>query len=572
MFSGAQRPCGPTWGKGMPSLPKLSITAKLYVIFALVAAGAVGLAACAVVNSHRHAALAAKVGNAFLGALNVERVDGLIYAVVMESRGIYMTPASEMPTVKKYAEGLLRFNDRIGEVVDQWRRALAPQDVDSFEAFAGRIRQFQEFRRELVRRGLEIGPGAGREWGDNDANRNVRKALNKDLELLADMYDTRSKQIYAELEQATQTTVWILSALAITAVTLAAIGALIIWRDIARPLAKITRGTAAVAIPFARRHDEIGALSRSIHVFQQAMHHNDELNRKRIEDADFRNKRQQQVAQEVARFAGEIESTMSELAVIAERMLGASANLASMADQASSRTESAASAAAEASSNVREIALATDKLSTSVLEIDRQVMQSNVIAEKAVGEAERTTMEIQALDDAAGRIGDVVRLITDIAEQTNLLALNATIEAARAGEAGRGFAVVASEVKALAGQTAKATEEISAHVVGMQQATQRSVAAIKSIQATIHEVGEVSGAIAAAVSEQSAATSGIAHGAEIASKSPAQSAGEVAQIREATTNTRSNAATVKTVAGSLGAVATRIRGQVNGLSDRLRSA
>jgi methyl-accepting chemotaxis protein len=563
----------------MPSLPKLSITAKLYVIFALVAAGAMGLAACAVVNSHRHAALAAKVGNAFLGALNVERVDGLIYAVVMESRGIYMTPASEMPTVKKYAEGLLRFNDRIGEVVDQWRRALAPQDVDSFEAFAGRIGQFQEFRRELVRRGLEIGPQAGREWGDNDANRTVRKALNKDLELLANMYDTRSKQIYAELEQATQTTVWILSALAITAVTLAAIGALIIWRDIARPLAKITRvteavarGTAAVAIPFARRHDEIGALSRSIHVFQEAMHHNDELNRKRIEDADFRNKRQQQVAQEVARFAGEIESTMSELAVIAEQMLGASANLAGMADQASSRTESAASAAAEASSHVREIALATDKLSTSVLEIDRQVMQSNVIAEKAVGEAERTTMEIKALDDAAGRIGDVVRLITDIAEQTNLLALNATIEAARAGEAGRGIAVVASEVKALAGQTAKATEEISAHVVGMQQATQRSVAAIKSIQATIHEVGEVSGAIAAAVSEQSAATRGIAHGAEIASKSTAQSAGEVAQIREATTNTRSNAATVKTVAGSLGAVATRIRGQVDGLSDRLRSA
>ncbi len=563
----------------MPSLPKLSITAKLYVIFALVAAGAMGLAACAVVNSHRHAALAAKVGNAFLGALNVERVDGLIYAVVMESRGIYMTPPSEMPTVKKYAEGLLGFNARIGEVVDQWRHALAPEDVDSFEAFAGRIRQFQEFRRELVRRGLEIGPGAGREWGDNDANRTVRKALNQDLELLANMYDARSKQINAELEQATQTTVWILSALAVTAVTLAAVGALILWRDIARPLAKITRvteavarGAAAIAVPFARRRDEIGALSRSIHVFQEAMQHNDELNRKRIEDADFRNKRQQRVAQEVARFTGEIESTMSELAVIAEQMLGASANLASMADQASTRTESAASAAADASSNVREIALATDKLSISVVEIDRQVMQSNRIAEKAVGEAERTTLEIKALDDAAGRIGDVVRLITDIAEQTNLLALNATIEAARAGEAGRGFAVVASEVKALAGQTAKATEEISAHVVGMQQATQRSVAAIKSIQATIHEVGEVSGAITAAVSEQSAATRGIAHGAEIASKSTAQSAGEVAQIREATTNTRSNAATVKTVAGSLGAVAARIRGQVDGLSDRLRSA
>ena len=104
---------------------------------------------------------------------------------------------------------------------------------------------------------------------------------------------------------------------------------------------------------------------------------------------------------------------------------------------------------------MRDIASATDELAASVMEIDRQVAQSNAIAEKAVGEAERTNAAVQELSEAAKRIGDVVRLITDIAEQTNLLALNATIEAARAGEAGRGFAVVAGEVKALAGQTAQ---------------------------------------------------------------------------------------------------------------------
>jgi methyl-accepting chemotaxis protein len=558
---------------------QLSIGAKLYGIFALLAMATVALAAIAVVNARHHAAMVSEYENSLVGTQNVERVNGLIYAVVMESRGIYMTPASEMPTVRKYAEGLLQFNDRIGAVVEEWRHTLAPEDAASFEAFAGRIRQFQDFRRELVRRGLEIGPGAGREWGDNDANRSVRKALNKDLELLASMYDARAKQVYAELERATASGAWILSALAVAAVALAAIGALIIWRGIARPLATITRvteavarGTAAIAIPFGRRRDEIGALSRSIRVFQEAMQRNDELTRKRIEDADFRTRRQEQVAQEVARFAAEIESTMTELAAIAEQMLGASVDLATTADQASTRTESAASAAADASRNVSEIATATEKLSTAGLEIDRQVIQSHSIAENAAGEAERTGMEIKALDDAARRIGDVVRLITDIAEQTNLLALNATIEAARAGDAGRGFAVVASEVKALAGQTAKATEEISAHVGGMQQASQRSVAAIRSIQATIREVGEVSAAIAAAVSEQSAATREIARGAEVASRSTIQNAGEVVQIREATANTRGNAGTVKTVAHTLGAVATRIREQVNGLSDRLRSA
>src|SRR5262249_35719120 len=151
----------------------------------------------------------------------------------------------------------------------------------------------------------------------------------------------------------------------------------------------------------------------------------------------------------------------------------------------------AAAASSEASDNVRDIASAAEELASSVTEVNRQVSQSQVVAEKAVGETERTNAEIKALDEAARRIGDVVKLITAIAEQTNLLALNATIEAARAGDAGRGFAVVASEVKALAGQTAKATEEISAQIDGMQQATLRSVEAIGAIQRTISEVGQI---------------------------------------------------------------------------------
>jgi methyl-accepting chemotaxis protein len=556
---------------------KLSIAARLYIIFSLLAVATLALAGIAVVNARHQAAMTAEYETSLLGTQNIERVNGLIYAVVMESRGIYMSP--DIPSAKRYGALLHPFNDRIVQVVDEWRKSVTAEDAVQFAEFSKRIQQFVEFRKELVRLGTEVSPAKGREWGDNEANRSVRTALNKDLESLAAIYDARTKRIYAELEQRLQWTLTILSLLAAVALALAAFGVAIIWRVVTRPLGDITRITKAVAggdngvdIPYRERHDEIGALARSIGVFQEAMQRNTELNDTVRGDAEARARRQEAVAGEIARFGAEIEATIVELSAVSTQIVGASTHLAAAADEAASRTEAATSASAEASSNVRDIASAAEELTASVMEIDRQVAQSNAVAEQAVGEAERTNAEIKALDEAAKRIGDVVKLITAIAEQTNLLALNATIEAARAGEAGRGFAVVATEVKALAGQTARATEEISAQISGMQQATVRSVDAIASIQRTIREVGEITATIAAAVTEQGAATQEIARSAETASRRTAETASEVGRAGEATAGTRNNATAVKAVADNLGAVATRIRGEVDGFFQKLRKA
>jgi len=558
-------------------LPHLSIATKLYAIFALLATLTVGLAGVAVYNAHRHEALTDDFESAYAGALNVQRIDALIYAVVMESRGIYMSP--DVKTAKVYGEGLLAFNDRIAQVMKEWRGAVRAEDAALFEPFALRLQQFQDFRRELVRLGVEVGPPAGREWGDNDANRAVRKALNVDIEALGEHYAKRARKIYAMIDQGIDHTAWLMTLLAAAAALLAAFGAVIIWGAIARPLASVTSVTQAVAagqsdvaVPYRERGDEVGALARSIAVFQDAMRHNKELSRTVTDEAQGRARRQEQMSAEIARFSADIEATLAELATISDQMRSASGALASAADKASERTAGAAAASSDASTNVRDIASAADELATSVNEIDRQVAQSNAISVKAVSEAESTNAAVKELNEAAGRIGDVVKLITDIAEQTNLLALNATIEAARAGDAGRGFAIVASEVKALAGQTAKATEDIAAQITGMQNATSRSIQALGAIERTIREIGTISSTIAAAVTEQGAATQEIARSVETAARRTTDTAAEVERVGEATDATRTNAAAVKSVAGDLGKVATRIRGQVDAFFEKLKAA
>ncbi len=214
-------------------------------------------------------------------AVNIGRVNALIYAVVMESRGIYMS--TDQATVRRYADELIRRIHELAGVVAEWEKTADLGDEGQFPAFKDRILQFIEFRNELVRRAVRIGPAAARAWGDVETNRALRRQLNVDLEAFAKIYDERAT-VVAELADETRLASWYLALLGLSGLLLTALNVFVVTRSVIAPLSDIAKATDSIAggkvdidIPHVEQWDEIGHLARAVRNFRDATSRNREL-------------------------------------------------------------------------------------------------------------------------------------------------------------------------------------------------------------------------------------------------------------------------------------------------------
>ena len=355
---------------------------------------------------------------------------------------------------------------------------------------------------------------------------------------------------------------------------------MVIVRCVTKPLKAVTEtltvlaaGKTDVEVQHTERHDEIGAIARTVGVFK-----NNRIERRQLEAERISNEKLA-IDRRKAELNQFVEDFRTKISGIIEQVLKSSGQFEKDAKQLSLTAHStaemsgqSAGASRQASEHVRSAAAASNELSQSIVEISRRVHESNGVTGDAVKQADATDERMTELSAAGDRIGDVVKLITSIAEQTNLLALNATIEAARAGDAGRGFAVVAQEVKNLAGQTAKATDEISAHIVNMQRATGESVSAIKAIGLTIERISGITTSISSAVEQQGTATQSIAEGVQAAASGTLDVADNIERVAKNARETETTSGLMLNSAQELSDVSTHLRDEVEKFLDSVRAA
>ena len=370
--------------------------------------------------------------------------------------------------------------------------------------------------------------------------------------------------------------------LLITAVVLSSLfGAVaisvLVVRLITRPLgrnvaimSRLAGNDTDVEVSDVHRTDEIGEMAQAVQVFKDSLIAAEQQAVERRAERAAREARVQKIEVMAKEFDAHVSGSLDNVSTATRDMRGTSEQMSGVARQTADQTKLVTQASETAAESVQTVATAADELSKSITEIAEQAATSSQVSEAAADQARKTDERVRRLNDAALKIGAVIDLITDIAEQTNLLALNATIEAARAGEAGRGFAVVAGEVKSLAGQTAKATDEITQQIREVQDGVASAVVAIRGVAGAIREIDGYVTAIAGAVEEQDASTQEIARSSQDAAEGTSEVSRTIEGVSSVANDTGMQAEAVLSAAQALAGDADLLDKEVTDFLNQVR--
>ena len=468
-----------------------------------------------------------------------------------QTRKVYeplITSTEERSLYGQWSKAWSDYLNGVQEVMELSRKSLGRFPTDANELLQTRVAKMAQAADPLLLKGIELN----------------NKGAETETQLAADSYASIFR---------------VLVGLIVVAVAIAIAAAYYLVRDVSRGIASIIRpmqslgeGDLSAEVPHRGDKTEIGAMADALQIFKEALIAKKAADEAAARDAEAKIERGRRVDAITRKFEAMIGEVVGTVSAASTELEASATTLTNTAQRGQELATVVAAASEEASTNVQAVASASEELSSSITEISRRVQDSARMAAEAVEQAAWTNDRVNALSQAASRIGDVVELINTIAGQTNLLALNATIEAARAGEAGRGFAVVASEVKALAEQTAKATGEIGAQVSGIQVATQESVSAIQEIGGTIERLSEVAAAIAAAVEEQGAATQEISRNVQQASVGTQEVSSNVTDVQRGAIETGEASTEVLSAARSLATDSTRLKVEVAQFLESVRAA
>ncbi len=557
---------------------RTSLAIRLHALVALLAGLAVLAAVGGVLTLRSYEVDVAEASRAAHAARMAERTDAHVYAVVMDSRGLYL--AANPAQARVFAEGMLARLVLLRADLAEWRALVPAASRDGFARLETTMAEFGRFRADMARVGMAEGAAAADRMGNNETNRANRRAVNDALQAAATEARQTADALGAAATARAQRLAWALSGtIAVLVLLVGAVVVITLRRSVLRPLGALTvaldtmaGGDLSAPVSGGERRDEVGRMAAAAERLRGGLLRTAALEAANLAEASDKARRAEALARLTTGFEGELTAALATAQGTAAGVQGAAGRVLDMAGTVARASEGANNGAQAASAEVQAVAAATEELAASVQEISRQVAASSDVASRAVAEARATDATMRGLAEAAGKIGDVVRLIGDIAGQTNLLALNATIEAARAGEHGKGFAVVASEVKALAAQTARATEEIGGQIGAMRVATDGAVAAIHRIGTVIEEMHGIGGVIAAAVEEQGAATREIAQRVATAAQGTEDVTHQVAALSDSGRVADQEAAGLGDSARQLVAQSEDLRRSVDGFFARLKAA